>query len=315
MDVHGWKCILGLKMCKLKIRLFWGRLQPLTQQLPRCSTTGEIPQRIIKWSSPARQYRKDRGNDTSLLQRWSITFNGEELKRVEYFHYLESIIASSESDIKRRRTVAWVAFWKLSKIWNSNRFPTQLKLNVLRISCLSILLYAVNQGCLHQSWKTTSTTMPQTAAEYYKDFAIRTESPMWQSTRWQISNLSTFFSYLWKVNHRNIINEIQRKQNKTNKTKQNKTKNKNKNKNKTKQNKTKTNKETNKNIWNIVHCYFKRIIYIIAIRRRIYYIMEPETKYWFYLERTSLLHKKCEACSMVDVQNCMRTVFAGEFIT
>ena len=75
--------------------------------------------------------------------------DGEEIKRVDDFLYIGSMMASSESDIKRRRALAWVAFWKLGKIWKSNHIPTQLKLNIFRTSCLSILLY----GC--ESWVLT----------------------------------------------------------------------------------------------------------------------------------------------------------------
>jgi hypothetical protein len=75
-----------------------------------------------------------------------LILDGEEIKRVEDFRYLGSMMASSESDIKRRRALAWTAFWKLDKIWKSSHIPTQLKVGIFKTSCLSVLLY----GC--ETW-------------------------------------------------------------------------------------------------------------------------------------------------------------------
>ena len=60
------------------------------------------------------------------------------------------MMASSESDIKRRRALACAAFWKLDRIWKSNHIPTQRKINIFRTSCLSILLYGCETRILSQ---------------------------------------------------------------------------------------------------------------------------------------------------------------------
>jgi hypothetical protein len=63
------------------------------------------------------------------------------LKQVNDFRYLGSMVASSLSDFKRRKALAWSAFWSLEKIWRSQSVPLDLKLGIFRTTCLSILLY------------------------------------------------------------------------------------------------------------------------------------------------------------------------------
>ena len=40
------------------------------------------------------------------------------INRVDDFKYLGAKMASTESDIANRKSLAWIAFWKLIKIWS-----------------------------------------------------------------------------------------------------------------------------------------------------------------------------------------------------
>ena len=56
------------------------------------------------------------------------------------------MIASSESDIKRRSGLAWGAWDTMSKIWTAKYLPLKLKIEIFDASIVSILLY----GC--ETW-------------------------------------------------------------------------------------------------------------------------------------------------------------------
>ena len=71
----------------------------------------------------------------------SISINGISIEMVEEFKYLGSQMSSSEKDFKCRKGQAWSAFWKLEKIWNSQKISIELKIRIFQASCLSILLY------------------------------------------------------------------------------------------------------------------------------------------------------------------------------
>ena len=57
-------------------------------------------------------------------------------------------MASTENDILSRISMAWGAFWKLTKIWKAEHLSLKLKLEIYSTAVLSILLY----GC--ESWIT-----------------------------------------------------------------------------------------------------------------------------------------------------------------
>ncbi|CAF4669482.1 unnamed protein product, partial [Didymodactylos carnosus] len=50
--------------------------------------------------------------NTSNAAQVTLTLNGEPIELVADFKYLGSIMASSEKDMKHRKSLAWVAFWK-----------------------------------------------------------------------------------------------------------------------------------------------------------------------------------------------------------
>ena len=71
---------------------------------------------------------------------------GEVIKHVTDFKYLGSQMASSASDFKRRKALAWGAVWKLERLWRSSELPISTKIKLFHITCVTILLY----GC--ESW-------------------------------------------------------------------------------------------------------------------------------------------------------------------
>ena len=71
---------------------------------------------------------------------------GEDIKHVSDFKYLGSQMASSACDFKRRKALAWGAFWKLERLWRNSNLPISTKLKLFNTTCVTILLY----GC--ESW-------------------------------------------------------------------------------------------------------------------------------------------------------------------
>ena len=55
-------------------------------------------------------------------------------------------MASSASDLKRRKALAWTAFWKLERLWESPSIPIPTKVKLFNTTCITVLLY----GC--ESW-------------------------------------------------------------------------------------------------------------------------------------------------------------------
>ena len=71
---------------------------------------------------------------------------GEPINHVTDFKYLGSKMASAASDLKRRKALAWSAFWKLERLWKSSQLSISAKVNLFYTTCVTILLY----GC--ESW-------------------------------------------------------------------------------------------------------------------------------------------------------------------
>ncbi|XP_072046383.1 uncharacterized protein [Amphiura filiformis] len=74
---------------------------------------------------------------TSTSCKNCLNLDGDEIKLVEDFRYLGSMMASSD----RTRTLAWDAVWKLDRIWKSSHIPTEPKIIIFLTACLSIFLY------------------------------------------------------------------------------------------------------------------------------------------------------------------------------
>ncbi len=71
---------------------------------------------------------------------------GNAISHVNDFRYLGSMMGSCDSDLKRRRALAWTAFWKLEHLWKSCSIPISTKIKLFNTTCVTILLY----GC--ESW-------------------------------------------------------------------------------------------------------------------------------------------------------------------
>ena len=80
-------------------------------------------------------------NPQQLLQVYGDTIN-----HVNDFRYLGSMMASSTSDLARRKALAWSAFWKLEHLWRSPSISIATKVKLFQTTCITILLY----GC--ESW-------------------------------------------------------------------------------------------------------------------------------------------------------------------
>ena len=71
---------------------------------------------------------------------------GDSINHVTDFRYLGSMMASGASDLKRRKALAWCAFWKLERLWRSPQIGIATKMKLFNTTCVTILLY----GC--ESW-------------------------------------------------------------------------------------------------------------------------------------------------------------------
>ena len=71
---------------------------------------------------------------------------GDPINHVSDFRYLGSMVASGSSDLKRRKSLAWCAFWKLEQLWKSPHISISTKVKLFNTTCVTILLY----GC--ESW-------------------------------------------------------------------------------------------------------------------------------------------------------------------
>ena len=68
---------------------------------------------------------------------------GDSINHVSDFRYLGSMVASGSSDLKRRKSLAWCAFWKLEQLWKSPHISIATKVKLFNTTCVTILLY----GC------------------------------------------------------------------------------------------------------------------------------------------------------------------------
>ena len=71
---------------------------------------------------------------------------GDPINHVSDFRYLGSMVASGSSDLKRRKSLAWCAFWKLEQLLKSPHISITTKVKLFNTTCVTILLY----GC--ESW-------------------------------------------------------------------------------------------------------------------------------------------------------------------
>ena len=76
---------------------------------------------------------------TSTSCKKNLTLNNEDIKLANDFTYLGSKMTFTESDVKRRLSLAWSAFWKLKRLWPSKITPIELKIKLFQATRLSIV--------------------------------------------------------------------------------------------------------------------------------------------------------------------------------
>ena len=67
---------------------------------------------------------------------------GTSINHVTDFKYLDFMMASSASYLKRRKALAWTAFWKLERLWKSPPIPISTKVKLFNTTCITVLLYS-----------------------------------------------------------------------------------------------------------------------------------------------------------------------------
>lgn len=108
-------------------------------QLTRTAAAAEDLGLIISVSKT--EYMTTNCNPHSSLQIY-----GDSINHVSDFKYLGSKMASGVSDLRRRKALAWCAFWKLEHLWRSPEICITTKVKLFNTTCVTILLY----GC--ESW-------------------------------------------------------------------------------------------------------------------------------------------------------------------
>ena len=76
----------------------------------------------------------------------TLQLEGKDLEKTDNFIYLGSMTKSSRDDIQRRRGIAFNTYYKMNNIWSSDDIPLELKINIFRVSVLTVFLF----GC--ESW-------------------------------------------------------------------------------------------------------------------------------------------------------------------
>lgn len=111
-------------------------------QLTRTATAAADLGLVI--SAPKTEYMTANCNPQPALEVYGSTIN-----HVTDFKYLGSMMGSSVGDLKRRKALAWAAFWKLERLWRSPSLPIDTKIKLFETTCVTVLLY----GC--ESWVIT----------------------------------------------------------------------------------------------------------------------------------------------------------------
>ena len=127
-----------------------------------------------------------------------VILNNQELKKVDDFRYLGSMMKSTESDFERRRGLAYGAWNSMEKIWSAKHIPIKLKVNIFDASVLSILLY----GC--ETWIITPKL-----EQRINSFATNCYRQMLNIKRVDKVKLDNIYA---QVNKRPLINTINKRQ-------------------------------------------------------------------------------------------------------
>ena len=85
-------------------------------------------------SAPKTEYMTVNCNPQPALQNCNpqpaLQVYGDSINHVSDFRYLGSMVASGSSDLKRRKSLAWCAFWKLEQLWKSPHISIATKVKL-----------------------------------------------------------------------------------------------------------------------------------------------------------------------------------------
>ena len=89
-------------------------------------------------SVPKTEYVTMNCNPQPALQAY-----GDPINHVSEFRYLGSMVASGSSDLKRRKSLAWSAFWKIEQLWKSPHNDHVLNTTVYSMTNIVPLIHLV----------------------------------------------------------------------------------------------------------------------------------------------------------------------------
>ena len=76
---------------------------------------------------------------------------GDPVNHVSDFRCLGSVVASGSSDLKRRGSLAWCAFWKLEQLWKSPHISITTKVKLFDTTqCVTVLFYGCGSWVVSQ---------------------------------------------------------------------------------------------------------------------------------------------------------------------
>ena len=76
---------------------------------------------------------------------------GSTINHVQDFKYLSCMMASSSGDLKRRKGLAWTAFWKLERLWRCPNISISTKFKLFNTTCVTVLLYGCESRVLSKA--------------------------------------------------------------------------------------------------------------------------------------------------------------------
>ena len=120
------------------------RRTSISQAQAQLSKTAEAAADLgLVISAPKIEYATVNCNPQLALQVY-----GDPINHVSDFRYLRSMVASGSSDLKKRKSLAWCAFWKLEQLWKSSHIPIATKVKLFNTTCVTVTIPLF--GC--ESW-------------------------------------------------------------------------------------------------------------------------------------------------------------------
>ena len=74
--------------------------------------------------------------ESSISRAQAIQVYEDPINHVSDFRFLGSLVASASSDLKRRKSLAWCAFWKLEQLWKSPQITITTKVKLFNTTFL-----------------------------------------------------------------------------------------------------------------------------------------------------------------------------------